>query len=173
MSETKPEFSRLVPLAHLGPEPFRQQIEADADERERLASRFDIVTLDRLTATVSLRRQEGEIVLLEAEFQAEFTQDCVITLEPVADTVLGSFSLLYGRVDEATAQTEPGADDPVFEPLTTDTIDIGEAVAQELSLTLPEFPRHPGAAIDAAEPAPAPVDPPFASLASLRKPAQD
>jgi uncharacterized metal-binding protein YceD (DUF177 family) len=177
MSEAIPEFSRLVPLAGLGPEPFRQQIEAASDERERLASRFDLVALDRLTATVTLRRQKGEIVLLEAEFEAWFTQDCVITLEPVTDTVLGSFSLLYGPIDEATAQTEPGADDPVFEPLTGGAIDIGEAVAQELSLALPEFPRHPDAASDPAigtvEPAPGPVDPAFAALARLRKPAQD
>jgi len=173
MSEATPEFSRLVSLARLGPEPFRQQIEADVDERARLACRCDLVALDRLTATVTLRRQEGEIVLLEAEFQAAFTQNCVITLEPVADTVLGSFSLLYGPVEEATAETAPSADDLVFEPLTGDAIDIGEAVAQELSLALPDFPRHPDAAIDAAAPAAAPVDPPFAVLASLRKPARD
>jgi len=107
MSDVTPEFSRLIPLARLGPEPFRQQIEADVDERARLACRCDLVALDRLTATVTLRRQEGEIVLLEAEFQAAFTQNCVITLEPVADTVLGSFSLLYGPVEEATAETAP------------------------------------------------------------------
>ncbi len=60
----------------------------------------------------------------------------------------------------------------MFEPLAGDAIDIGEAVAQELSLALPEFPRHPDAAIDAAAPA-EPVDSAFAALARLRKPAQD
>ncbi len=57
MSEVTPEFSRLIPLARLGPEPFRRQIQATADERERLAARFDLVALDRLTAMVTLRRQ--------------------------------------------------------------------------------------------------------------------
>jgi uncharacterized metal-binding protein YceD (DUF177 family) len=95
----------------------------------------------------------------------------VITLEPVSDKVLGSFSLLYGPVDEVKTQLEPGTDDPVFEPLTGDTIDIGEAVAQELSLSLPEFPRHPDAAIDVAV-AGEPVDPPFAALARLHEPQQ-
>jgi uncharacterized metal-binding protein YceD (DUF177 family) len=172
MSEVTPEFSRLIPLARLGPEPFRQQIQAAADERERLAARFDLVALDRLTATVTLRRQPGEIVLLEADFEAAFEQNCVITLEPVSDTVLGSFSLLYGPAKEPGTELEPGPDDPVFEALTGDVIDIGEAVAQELSLALPEFPRYPDATIDAAAAAD-PVDSAFAALARLRKPAQD
>ena len=172
MSEVTPEFSRLIPLARLGPEPFRRQIQATADERERLAARFDLVALDRLTAVVTLHRQPSENVLLEAEFEAAFAQDCVITLEPVYDTVLGSFSLLYGPAEEPGAELEPGPDDPVFEALTGDAIDIGEAVAQELSLALPEFPRHPDAVVDAAGAA-EPVDSAFAALARLRKPEQD
>jgi uncharacterized metal-binding protein YceD (DUF177 family) len=172
MNDVTPEFSRLIPLARLGPEPFRQQIQATADERERLAARFGLVALDRLTATVTLRRQPGEIVLLEADFEAAFAQSCVITLEPVSDAVLGSFSLLYGPAEEPGAELEPGPDDPVFEVLNGGAIDIGEAVAQELSLALPEFPRHPDAVIDAADRA-EPVDSAFAALARLRKPAQD
>jgi hypothetical protein len=147
MSDVTPEFSRLVPLAWLGPEPFRQQIQAAADERERLAARFDLVALDRLTATVTLRRQPGEKVLLEAEFEAAFAQDCVITLEPTSDTVLGSFSLLYGPAEELGAALEPGPDDSVF-------------------------PRHPDAPTDAAAPA-EPVASAFTALARLQKPAQD
>jgi uncharacterized metal-binding protein YceD (DUF177 family) len=172
MSEVTPGFSRLIPLVRLSPEPFRQQIQATADERERLAARFDLVALDRLTATVTLRRQQGEIVLLEADFEAAFAQYCVITLEPVSDTVLGSFSLLYGPAEEAGTEVEPGPEDTVFEALTGDAIDIGEAVAQELSLALPEFPRHPDAAVDAAAAA-EPVDSAFAALARLRKLPQD
>jgi uncharacterized metal-binding protein YceD (DUF177 family) len=172
MSNVTPEFSRLVRLAWLGPEPFRQQIQATADERERLAARFDLLALDCLTATVTLHRQQGEIVLLEADFEAAFVQNCVITLEPVSDTVLGSFSLLYGPAEEPGAELEPSPDDPVFEALTGDAIDIGEAVAQELSLALPEFPRHSDTAFDAAASV-EPVDSAFAALARLRKPAQD
>ena len=170
--ETILEFSRLVPLARLGSEAFRRQIEAEADEREQLARRFDLVSLDRLTATVTLRRQGGETVLLEAEFEAEFAQICVVTLEPVAGSVSRTFSLLFGPADEDRTEIEQSADDLVFEPLTGDAIDIGEAVAQELSLAMPEFPRDPDAAIDAAA-AGELADPPFAALAKSRKPVQD
>jgi uncharacterized metal-binding protein YceD (DUF177 family) len=138
MSEVMPEFSRLVALGQLNSEPFRQQIEAAADERERLALRFDLVALDRLAATVTLRRQAGQGVLLEAELEAEFAQSCVVTLEPVSAAIQRSFSLLYGPADEDRTELDLAADETVFEPLTGDAIDIGEAVAQELSLALPE-----------------------------------
>jgi uncharacterized metal-binding protein YceD (DUF177 family) len=168
MNEAIPEFSRLVPLARLSSKPFRQRIEATPDERLRLARRFDLVALDTLTAAVTLCRQEGEIVLLEAEFAAEFAQACVITLDPVPAMVSGSFSLLYGPADEAPTEIAFGVDEIVFEPLSGDAIDVGEAIAQELSLALPEFPRDLDAAIDDLA-APEPEDSPFAALAGLRK----
>ncbi len=174
-AETIPEFSRPVRLAALGSAPFRQHIEASADERQGLARRLDLVALDRLSATVTLSRREGDAILLEAVFEAEFTQECVVTLEPVAGAVRREFSLLYGPVGDDQSEIDLGLDESVFEPMTGDSIDIGEAVAQELSLALPEFPRHPDAlqaeAID-AEPAEA-IEPPFAALARLRSVQRD
>jgi len=55
-----------------------------------------------------------------------------------------------------------------FEPLNRDVIDIGEAVAQELSLSLPVFPRHPDAKIDAETPVES-AGSAFASLARLKQ----
>jgi uncharacterized metal-binding protein YceD (DUF177 family) len=172
MSEPVAEFSRPVPLARLSSKPFHQRIEATAEERERLARRFGLETLDNLTAMVSLRRQEGEYVLLEAEFEATLAQACVVTLEPVSAVVSGSFSLRYGPADEAGMEDDPSADTPVFEPLLGEVIDIGEAVAQELSLLLPEFPRHPDAVLDAAATIES-ADPLIDPWASLQKPAND
>lgn len=168
MSKPSPEFSRLVPLARLGPEPFRQEIEATPDERAGLARRFDLVALDRLTAAVTLGRRSGETVLLEAAFAAAFVQTCAVTLEPVSATVSEHFSLVYGPMDDAAGEIEPGPEEPAFEPLTGDAIDIGEAVAQELSLALPLFPRHPDAELETAVEEPAGTQ--FSALARLRKP---
>ncbi len=167
MTDVTPEFSRLVPLTRLGPELFRQRIEATPDEREKLARRFGLLALDRLIAAVELRRQGSEIVLLEAAFEAEFVQTCVVTLEPVPGTISAHFSLVYGSPEVAEADAARGGEDEAFEPLNGDAIDIGEAVAQELSLTLPVFPRHPDATVDALASA-EPAEGPFAALARLR-----
>ena len=171
MSPPASEFSRLVTIAQLTTRPFRQRIEATAEERERLSRRFDLISLDRLVAEVELRRQSPEVILLEAEFAAEVEQCCAVTLEPVRAAVSDRFSLVYGPAPEEEQEIALTSDEPAFEPLTGNSIDIGEAVAQELSLALPIFPRDPEARID--QPAMAePLDGPFATLARLRKDAE-
>jgi uncharacterized metal-binding protein YceD (DUF177 family) len=168
MSDKPPEFSRLVPHTRLGSEQFRQRIEATPEEREKLLQRFGLVSLDRLAAEVELRRQSRDFILLEARFEAEFEQHCVVTLEPVRGVVSDHFSLIYGPAPEEEKEIVLASDEPAFEPLIGDAIDIGEAVAQELSLALPTFPRHPDA--DAEELAlDEPLEGPFAVLAHLRK----
>jgi uncharacterized metal-binding protein YceD (DUF177 family) len=171
MGEAMPEFSRLVRLDQVGAQPFRQRIEATPDEREKLSRRFDLLSLDRLTATVDLYRGSVEVVRLEASFEAEFVQSCVVTLEPVAGVISDRFLLVYGPPEEEPREIASGGDEAAFEPLVGDAIDIGEAVAQELSLALPLFPRDPAASLD-IEFAEMPSAGRFESLAPLRRPTE-
>jgi uncharacterized metal-binding protein YceD (DUF177 family) len=169
VSGPAPEFSRPVPLTRLGAGPFRQEISASEAERAALARRFGLISLARLSAAVELVREGGGTILLTAEFAGEFVQECVVTLEPVTGSVEAGFALRYGP-----PETEPeagGDDDSAFEPLSGETIDIGEAVAQEFSLSLPPFPRAPDAGVEADLEEPN-GDGPFAGLARLagRKP---
>ncbi|HEX3883975.1 MAG TPA: DUF177 domain-containing protein [Stellaceae bacterium] len=153
-----PEFSRLVPLARLGgaqfggaqfgAAPFKDEIAATPDECAALAARFGLLGLERLAARITIERRPGDTILLHATFEAAFTQECVISLEPVAGTVSDNFALCYGPPD---AETDGGADEPAFEPLEGDAIDVGEAVAQEFSLSLPPFPHLPDAAVEIDE----------------------
>jgi hypothetical protein len=167
VSDTAPEFSRLVRLMRLGPEPFRQDIAATEAERAALARRLGLVSLDRLAATVELVREAGGTILMRAAFAAAFAQDCVVSLERVAGTVGERFALRYGPPEAEPDEAVPlGEDDPAFEPLTGDAIDIGEAVTQEFSLALPPFPRDPDAAIE-ADVAPQTGDGPFSALSRL------
>ncbi len=168
MTDFTPEFSRAIPLARLSSAPFWQKIEATPSERERLSRRFDLLALDRLTAAVRLRRQGDELIVLEAALEAEFVQSCVVTLEPVAGSLSNSFVLVYGPAEAEHQGIGSVRDEAAFEPLNGDVIDIGEAVAQEFSLLLPVFPRHPDATID-AEAAVESTGSPFASLARLKQ----
>jgi uncharacterized metal-binding protein YceD (DUF177 family) len=165
MSETALEFARSVSLARLGSEPFRQRIEAEEAERVALARRFDLVSLARLVADIELVHEPGGTILLSAVFEAEFEQECIVTLDPVAGILSECFQLRYGPL-EAEIAALAGDDDPAFEPLYGDSIDIGEAVAQEFSLALPPFPRAPDAVVEAA-PLDATEDGPFAVLAQF------
>ncbi len=164
-----PEFSRPVPVARLGSGVLRRQIEASPREREALARRFGLLALDRLDATVELRREAGEIIAMEAVFSARFVQECVVSLEPVPGAVEERFSLRYGPAQPEGDEIVLAGDEEPLEPLDGDAIDIGEAVAQELSLALPEFPRLADAAVEAGGSAAAGPGP-FAALARLKKP---
>jgi len=165
-----PEFSRRVPLARIGIEPYRQQIAATEAERAALAQRFDLVSLNRLNATVELVRTGERLVLLRADFEAAFEQSCTVTLDPIAGAVAERFLLLYGPSEDEEAGASLVGDEVAFEPLAGATIDIGEAVAQEFSLALPPFPRSPDASPEVslgADAAPAQDTSPFAGLLRL------
>jgi uncharacterized metal-binding protein YceD (DUF177 family) len=159
------EFSRLVALVRIGAEPYRQHIAAGEAERDALARRFDLVSLDRLEADIELVREASGTILLSADFTAAFAQECIVTLDPVPGAVGEQFQLRYGP-PEAEEIVPSGDDDPAFEPLNGDTIDIGEAVAQEFSLALPSFPRVPNAVVEPASSGDA-GDGPFAVLAKF------
>lgn len=162
---TAPELSRPIPLARIGVEPYRLEITASETERDALARRFDLVSLDRLHAVVELVREGDEMILLRADFEAAFEQSCIVTLDPIAGAVAERFALLYGPPAAEEAAAGLVGEDPAFEPIGGDAIDVGEAVAQEFSLALPPFPRSPDAAI-APEAVPEDAGP-FAALSRL------
>ena len=149
-SAEQPGFSRRVPLARLGAEPFRQDITATEVERAALARRFELPALDRLCAAVELVRHGKNMFLLSAAFAAEFVQSCVVTLDPVGGAVSEQFKLLYGPPEAEEAAGGTVEDEIAFEPIVGNAIDVGEAVAQQFSLALPPFPRSAGATLDAA-----------------------
>jgi uncharacterized metal-binding protein YceD (DUF177 family) len=161
------EFCRLVSLTRVGSEPFRQHIVASEDERARLAKRFDLVALARLEADVELVHEAAGTILMTAAFEAQFTQECIVTLDPVEGAVSETFQLRYGPA-ETEADVPGGEGDPAFELLTGEAIDIGEAVAQEFSLALPPFPRAADAVVEDV-PAEALVEGPFAVLRRLAR----
>jgi uncharacterized metal-binding protein YceD (DUF177 family) len=172
MTSTAPEFSRLVPLARLGAEPFRQEIAATDAERAALARRFDLPVVDRLSAEVELVRLGKDMFRLRATFSAEFVQSCVVTLDPVAGVVSEEFTLLYGPPEAEAEAGETVEDEIAFEPLVGSAIDVGEAVAQQFSLALPPFPRSPDAILDAEAPAADEPGPLAAALSRLVDPSR-
>ena len=174
------EFSRIVDIEGLAEEESVRQIEANAAEREALARRFGLVSLDRLTATVRLHKVDRNAVRLDADFDADVVQSCVVTLQPVAAHVSDSISVIFAPeiplAPNAELDLSPIAEE-LPEPLTGSEIDVGEAVAQQLALVIDPYPRAPGVRFEPANyPGLAPNRPedgPFAALASLRKTGQN
>ncbi len=149
-----PEFSRPISAAKLSKTPATYSISATEAERAALVQRFGLLALDRLEAEVRLRRTGGDI-RLEAEFAADFVQACIVTLEPVPDQIAEDFVLIYRPgidEDEADRLALENPEDEIIEPLMGESIDIGEAVAQQLSVAMDPYPRASGALSASAGP---------------------
>jgi uncharacterized metal-binding protein YceD (DUF177 family) len=147
MNEPAPEFARSVEPPQGVDRETVHVIAADEAERAALAVRFALLALDRLEAEIRLRRLAGGLVRLSATLTADVVQTCVVTLEPCPSRIDETFTLLYGPSGDARDIVLDGEAETV-EPFTGGRIDIGEAVAQQLSLALDPFPRSAGASLD-------------------------
>jgi uncharacterized metal-binding protein YceD (DUF177 family) len=163
-----PEFSRLVAVGQLAGA-ATHRIEASAAERQALARRFGLLGVDRLAAEVRLTSLPRGF-RLDAVLEAEVVQECVVTLDPVQSRIEEPFSLVYGEVNEGETHEIAGLEEEIVEPLPGEELDIGEAVAQQLSLALDPYPRAPGAAVPAEALPPPAVEHPFAALEKLERP---
>lgn len=142
----QPEFSRGVRLETLGAAPREMDIEADAQERAALAKRFALEAIGRLGARVALARS-GETVTATGKLSAEVTQSCVATGEPVPAALDESFTILFRPEPQAGDGDDIELSEDECDTVFYDgaTIDIGEAVAETLSLALDPWPRSPHA----------------------------
>jgi uncharacterized metal-binding protein YceD (DUF177 family) len=165
-----PEFSRPFPVERLGTTRVTETIEAKPQERAALAKRFDLVSLDSLSAVVSLDPVQAiDLIRVTGQIEADVVQTCVVTLEPFATHVSEPFALDFSRnpVEEPDGiDLDMDAEPP--EPVEDGAIDIGELAAQYLSLALDPYPRSPGATLPPdADGEGSPLSP-FAVLATLK-----
>jgi uncharacterized metal-binding protein YceD (DUF177 family) len=179
MTEPQPlEFSRPVSTAKLSAAPATYRIQANKAERAALARRLGLVSLDRLEAEVQLHRAGGDCHL-SATLSAELVQSCVVSLDPVPAAVEESFTLCFRPgidEDEADRLALENPEDEIIEPLMGEAIDIGEAVAQQLSVAMDSYPRaasvqlaEAGIAFGETADEPSESRNPFGALAALKK----
>ncbi len=171
------EMSRPFHIAALAEEPEHKiGIEATDAERAALAARYSLLSLSLLEAELTVRRDVSGEIVVEGKLRADVEQECVVTLEPVRDTVASPFDQRYTlSPEEPVADLVIDSDDAEPpEPVVGDAIDLGELVSQYLGLSLNPYPRAPDADAQAGEyQAESPADGPFAELAKLRETGRD
>jgi uncharacterized metal-binding protein YceD (DUF177 family) len=141
------EFSRTYRLDTLGTAPRALSIGANEEERHALARRFDLLGISRLAAEATLARS-GEAVVATGHLSAAVTQSCIATDEPVPATVEEDFRIEFrphpeGGGGDEEVELSGGELDVVF--YDGALVDLGEAVAETLSLALDPFPRSANA----------------------------
>ena len=167
------EFSRVVSLKDLGKDEMRLDLLASTEECAALARRFGLSAIAGVRATGGLERLAGGRVRLRVKLEAEVSQICVVTLDPVVNQIEEDLDILFDtEMNDSAAldmSFDPNSD---CEPLPGDSLDVGEIVAEELALSLDPYPRKPGIALEtgsgeeAGEP---PRGGPFEALAVLKR----
>lgn len=165
----RPEFSRPIDRRHLTARPVR--LEAGAEEREALARRFGLVAIHRLEAEVELAA-DGEAVDARGRLSADVVQSCAITGEDLPVTMEEPLTLRFvpeQAVEAEEVELEESDLDEI--PFSGDVFDLGEAVAQSLSLAIDPYAVGPNAeqARKDAGLTDQAASGPFAALAALKK----
>lgn len=163
MAEPHPEFARPVPVGAIPAGGREERLVASPAECAALAARFMIPAVEALEATIRLAPEPGGSIRATGRLTARVVQTCVVTLDPVTQEVDAPIELRFLPDEAALSEDPEGPDEIVFDH---GVIDLGEAVAEQLSLALDPYPRTPGASLPEPEEAPAPEKPnPFAALA--------
>jgi uncharacterized metal-binding protein YceD (DUF177 family) len=186
--EQKSELERIVDLDRMGSRGTALEIVASEAERAALARRFGFLGLPAFSARVTIDRRPGGQVVVEGRLKGRVVQACILSLDPVTQELDDVFRLVFAEnlADERDPESGEAilnaqADAP--EPLEGNLLDIGEIVAEQLSLTAEPYPRRPGTKLDdvlpkprsgARKPAAEQRRHPFAGLAALKdKPRRD
>ena len=180
--EQKSEIERIVDIDRMGPNGTALEIAASDSERLALAKRFGFLGLPAFSARVTVDRRPGGQVVVEGRLRGRIVQACILTLDPVAQDLDDTFRVVFKQDLAEERDPESGealvsaqADAP--EPLPGNLLDVGEIVAEQLSLAADPYPRKHGVKLEDVLPKPRkegrhgrhePRRHPFAGLAALR-----
>ncbi len=148
---------------------------ASEAERVAIARHFGWTTLTRLDATLTFTGA-GTDIGIEGRLQAQLTQPCVVTMQPVRERVETGFALRLVPADRIDGDDED--EERELDADALDTIgyrhgqfDLGAIIAETLALSVNPWPRLDNAdAWLAQHDGRSPNDlGPFAALAALRR----
>jgi len=168
---TTPEFSRPIDIRQA--EGKRVTLSANEAERAALAARFGLVRIDRLDAEVTLDR-EGSNVNANGTLSADIVQSCAVSAEdlPVEVREDLSFRFVPQALDhQPDEEVEIDAEDCDEIEYSGTCFDLGEAVAQSLTLAIDPFAVGPEAERTRQEASLLGEEEagPFAALAALKR----
>ena len=166
-----PEFSRRIDIRNLPAGTLK--LEADADECAALARRIGIEGVERLTAEVTMLPADGAIAV-SGQVSAAVVQLCGISNEPFPTLIDEPLTLRFvqgiapHKPDEELEIDAEACDEIEF---VGTQFDLGEQIAQTLSLAIDPYATGPNAERVRKEAGlnDAASSGPFAALAALRK----
>jgi hypothetical protein len=171
----KPPFSRIIAPDETS-SALQGRIEANAAERARLAEFYKVDDIAALSLDYRLDPLPSGCYRLTGDLRAELTQLCVVTVEPVGETIQEDVSLefwpahLIAKADNHGNAEDILESDPP-EPLVNGRIDLGHLTAEIFASAINPYPRKEGVEFDWSDPKAAEEEgssKPFAALGRLK-----
>ncbi len=136
------ELSKIVPISQIR-EPIAVSIVATSQHCAALARRFGILDIRNLQASLDVTPELDNLeYTVRGMLTATVVQECVVTFEPVVSQIEQGFERIFAAnlVASLEVDVDPLGDEP--EPIEGGELDLGELVAEELSLALDPYPRR-------------------------------
>ena len=135
-------------------------IEANDEQRAALAAEHGLLSVEAWRAELLVAPWKRNGVKVSGRVEADITQQCVVTLEPLPAHISEEVTAIYfpedSRLGRAGFHGEgeihpdaEGADSP--ETFLGDTIDVGALAEQFFGLAIDPYPRKADAALDAKD----------------------
>lgn len=147
--------------------PYRGTLVMTAAELTALAERFGFTAVASLDVRLEIARVGPDAWDVKGRLQAQIVQPCIVTGDPVPETVDFAIEERYVRAADEDDEIVVGLEDS--EPLVDGCIELGEMVAQSLALAANAWPRTADAP-DEFKAGNVEEAHPFASLGSLKLP---
>ena len=132
-------------------------IETDERQRAALAAEHELVSVERYRAELLVTQWKRNGVKVSGRVEADITQACIVTLDPVAAHIDEPIEALFlpeqsklGRQGfEGGGEIVLDADGPDSpETFSGDTIDVGALAEQFFGLAIDPYPRKAGASLE-------------------------
>lgn len=170
---SKPVLDALVRIDQIPASGRDFEIEADAEQREALTGRLGVSALEAFGARVNVRALRGG-VRVRGRLKAAVVQPCVVTFEPVRQSIDEPVDRVFLPGREERYEGPPGAEvyvdlegeDPP-DHYEGNEIDLSELLVETLSLAIDPYPRLEGVDIP-PEARDEEDDSPFAKLKALK-----
>ncbi|PBC09287.1 DUF177 domain-containing protein [Mesorhizobium sp. WSM3859] len=159
-AELRSPVSFVANVARLPQKGLPVLVEADQRQRGALAAEHDLLSVESYRAELLVASWKRNGVKVTGRVEADITQACIVTLEPVSAHIDEPVEALFlpeqsklGREGfEGGGEIILDADGPDSpETFSGDTIDVGALAEQFFGLAIDPYPRKPGASLDVGD----------------------
>ncbi len=150
-------ISHRVSVTRLPQSGMPVKLKADAKELQRLAEAHELVEVTSFEADLLVKKWRKDGVKISGTVKADIVQNCVVTLEPLSNSVSNDIDAVFVPENSKLARPQISGEGEIVldyegpdmpETFAGDTIDVG-ALAEELfGLAIDPYPRKDGAAFE-------------------------